>query len=82
MERSEAVTAVLARIMKMLERSNESLLGSINQFEGASIGAIAGPTVPQPRADIGVLGGRLLAVPGSRHSSNFGQAAGGRNGPE
>lgn len=52
MERSGAVTNVLARIMKMMDRSNESLLRSINHFEGVHTRAIASPRVPQPRADL------------------------------
>ncbi|SDR54136.1 hypothetical protein SAMN05444161_5672 [Rhizobiales bacterium GAS191] len=33
MERSEGVTAVLARVMKMIDRSDGSLLRSIEHFE-------------------------------------------------
>lgn len=72
MERSEAVIIVLARIMKMMDRSNESLLRNINQFERVHIRAIASPRVPQPRANIGVLGRRRLAALRSRNSLNFG----------
>jgi len=54
MERSEAVTSVLARVMKMMDRSDGSLLRSISHFEGVSTRAAAKPAAPQLRADIGI----------------------------
>jgi hypothetical protein len=35
MERSDAVTVILARIMKMMDRSSESVLRSFSHFDGS-----------------------------------------------
>jgi hypothetical protein len=45
MERSEGVTTALARIIKTMDRSNESLLRSISYFEGSDIRLEASPKV-------------------------------------
>jgi hypothetical protein len=50
MERSEAVTVILARIMKMMDRSSESMLTSFSHFEGSDriVEASANPLRRQP----------------------------------
>jgi hypothetical protein len=53
-ERSEGVTATLAGIMKMIDRSNESLLRRISHFEGLATRAEASPKTHQPVAGIRV----------------------------
>jgi hypothetical protein len=46
MERSDPVTVIIARIMRMMERSSESLINSISSFEGSDT---MGEALPLPR---------------------------------
>jgi hypothetical protein len=45
MERSDPVTNILARIMKMMDRSSGSLLDSVNQLE-SSLGLVETSQIP------------------------------------
>jgi hypothetical protein len=79
-ERSEAVTIILARVMKTMDRSNETLLRSISHFEGVDISVKAGPKAAAPDSGSGVgpnAGSALAAVClravfGWRNSPRFG----------
>jgi hypothetical protein len=53
-ERSDGVAATFARIMKMIDRSNESLPRSISHFESLATSAEASPKTHQPVASIRV----------------------------
>jgi hypothetical protein len=63
MDRSEGVTATLARIMK-INRSNGSLLGSIGQIAGSDVGAVASRKAPQraPAMPIGLAASSAQAL--------------------
>jgi hypothetical protein len=66
MERSEGVTATLALIMKMMDGSNDSLLRSINPFEGFAARVEANPKARQSLANIPMAD---KPVPPQRHRS-------------
>ncbi|SDR54187.1 hypothetical protein SAMN05444161_5681 [Rhizobiales bacterium GAS191] len=48
MERSEGVTATLASIMKMMDRSNGRLLSAVSDFQGANKRIQATPKAARP----------------------------------
>jgi len=64
MERSEGVTAALARIMKRVSRPNGSLQGSIRRFEGMGRSLAASRRPSRPLPDIPA--GRSVSLAGSR----------------
>jgi hypothetical protein len=52
MERSEGVTDTLARVMKMLDRSNGNLLECLERLAGSNTRAVRNPRLQQLVADI------------------------------